>query len=70
MTVDILNQLRIYQFFSEASLIRYRIKIEIYYFIELCKVIPNLKKKKNKLREVEKNLSKRFRQGHIKSQKN
>ena len=42
-------------FFSEASLIRYRIKIEIYYFIELCKVIPNLKKiKKNKLREVEK----------------
>ena len=42
-------------FFSEASLIRYRIKIEIYYFIELCKVIPNLKKiKKSKLREVEK----------------
>ena len=42
-------------FFSEASLIRYRIKIEVYYFIELCKVIPNLKKiKKTKLKEVEK----------------
>ena len=42
-------------FFSEASLIRYRIKIEIYYFIELCKVIPNLKKiKKSKLKKIEK----------------
>ena len=42
-------------FFSEASLIRYRIKIEIYYFIELCKVVPNLQKiKKSKLREIEK----------------
>ena len=31
-------------FFSEAGLIKYRIKIEIYYFLELCKIIPSLKK--------------------------
>ena len=41
-------------FFSEAGLIKYRIKIEIYYFLELCKIIPSLKKiTKSDLKKVE-----------------
>ena len=41
-------------FFSEAGLIKYRIKIEIYYFLELCKIIPSLKKiNKSDLKKVE-----------------
>ena len=41
-------------FFSEAGLIKYRIKIEIYYFLELCKIIPHLKKiNKSDLKKVE-----------------
>ena len=40
-------------FFSESGLIKYRIKIEIYYFIELCKIIPSLKKiKKSDLSKI------------------
>lgn len=41
-------------FFSESGLIKYRIKIEIYYFIKLCKTIPSLKKiKKSELKKIE-----------------
>ncbi len=41
-------------FFSESGLIKYRIKIEIYYFLELCKIVPNLGKiKKSELNKIE-----------------
>ena len=41
-------------FFSEHGLIKYRIKIEIYYFIKLCSVIPSLKKiKSSELKKIE-----------------
>ena len=41
-------------FFSESGLIRYRVKIEIYYFINLCKIIPSLRKiKKNEIKKIE-----------------
>ncbi len=41
-------------FFSESGLIKYRVKIEIYYFIELCKTVPNLKKiRKSELNKIE-----------------
>ncbi len=41
-------------FFSEYGLIKYRIKIEIYYFIKLCNVIPSLKKiKSSELKKIE-----------------
>tara|TARA_S200000501_G_C20858732_1_gene758752 strand:- start:485 stop:1819 length:1335 start_codon:yes stop_codon:yes gene_type:complete len=40
-------------FFSESALIKYRIKIEIHYFIELCKIIPSLRKiKKSDLSKI------------------
>ena len=41
-------------FFSEYGLIKYRIKIEIYYFIKLCSLIPSLKEiKKSELKKIE-----------------
>ena len=41
-------------YFSESSLIKYRINIEINYFLELCKIIPSLKKiSKSKKKEIE-----------------
>ena len=41
-------------YFSEFGLIKYRIKIEIYYFIKLCKIIPSLKEiKKSELKIIE-----------------
>ncbi len=41
-------------FFSEYGLIKYRIKIEIYYFLKLCEIIPSLRKiKKSELKKIE-----------------
>ena len=41
-------------YFSESSLIKYRINVEINYFLELCKIIPSLKKiSKSKKKEIE-----------------
>ena len=40
-------------YFSEYALIKYRIHIEIYYFLELCNTIPSLKKiNKSKQKEI------------------
>jgi len=42
------------EFFSESGLIKYRIKIEIYYFLQLCSIIPNLGEiKKPELKKIE-----------------
>ena len=39
-------------YFSEYGLIRYRLKVEIDYFMELCKVLPELKNVKFKKSEL------------------
>ena len=41
------------KFFSESALIKYRIHIEIKYFLELCEIIPSLKKiTKSNIKEI------------------
>ena len=48
-------------YFSESALIKYRIHIEIFYFLELCKIIPSLKKinksKKKQIKLISENVS-------------
>ncbi len=49
------------QYFSEFALIKYRVYVEIEYFLELCRVIPDLKtfpsNKVSALNEINKNFS-------------
>ena len=40
-------------YFSEYALIKYRIHVEIYYFLELCNTIPSIKINKSKKKEIQ-----------------
>ena len=53
-------------YFSEYALIKYRIHIEIYYFLELCNVIPSLKITKSKKKRNTINCRKNLYQRHSK----
>ena len=55
------STIKLNNYFSESALIKYRVYIEIHYFLELCKIIPSLKKinksQRKKIELIAKNIS-------------